>query len=925
MRSGKQLITVLLLAFGLLAPWNGTALAEDEDERLIDATPAASTSDDGRVRDRQQKDGEGADRQQFTGEGADRQQFNRDGDGADRQQFTGEGADRQQFNRESEQAEPQPKDRQQFEDEVVAADRQPEIEDRQQKGTDDGKPARTAEPSFDDINQGAPDTRQKGGTDNSLPIDPGFALPERHGPPGRGPRGDVKWELVDGDNQGGTKEAREALARELFGTGIGFSPQDLRAATRAELADILIWLEDALKREKDFADNLSRTAKKIERKKKDMARMSLGELYKERVGGWFDHQKDADDMRVAMDFKRFLQDRANRPGAERGNIYRLLLQDVDHLIMLSAPAYGVSISKEEIRSVKKVEAKFRDGKNKGVFQFPASYVMGLMLDRHALRAAIESKSFARRPRPGKGGDYGSDPWVDQADQWGRDQGGDIDVGYGKGGGKPRSPGYDDGYGPRRGKGGDSVDRDLRRVMGQTARVGTAIFDANDRHAQRMTEIDREYDRRRKEMDGGPMAPSGNVNEAGIERAIKDADGMLDQVRERQRAVVNLISQWRQAQDPVAQRNLEANIRGLAYGGSDPNRPSPDSLIGMLNSPRLKQALAYANRGAQSGNPAFQSAASRIFGAGGKLDRIQRTQHEVVGQFLRDRDQDRRGKGDPNDPLAGDPNRPVYGPDGRPLPPGDPRRNGPGAPDDGRFGPGVRNTGSPLPGGGNPQVASDPNQRLQQVTNALQDPNLTPAERANLQAEQQRLQQQIQKQQQAAAAATAANQPTATTAGTTAQGPRAPVSAADAEAAAKAKMPNVPNTYGISPPALTDDELRAAAAPVIQAEVAKMNEQLKARGMTVNEYLQYSGKGVQSTGRPPGDHVQMWIQRFPGVRAAMEKAAQEAHARKLKELTTQEMARVQTAPAPTVQNPAAVATPLPSQVGSGPAGAIVEPR
>ena len=131
------------------------------------------------------------------------------------------------------------------------------------------------------------------------------------------------------------------------------------------------------------------------------------------------------------------------------------------------------------------------------------------------------------------------------------------------------------------------------------------------------------------------------------------------------------------------------------------------------------------------------------------------------------------------------------------------------------------------------------------------------------------------------------------------------------------MPSMANSYGVSPPILSDAELQAAAGPVIQAEVAKRNQQLAAKGITTNEFMQYQGKGVTSTGKPPGDHYQLWIQQVPAVKEAMARAAQEAYNRKLKELTDQEIASAPPPPPPP-QNPTSQA------VGKSP-GAVVESR
>ncbi len=62
-------------------------------------------------------------------------------------------------------------------------------------------------------------------------------------------------------------------------------------------------------------------------------------------------------------------------------------------------------------------------------------------------------------------------------------------------------------------------------------------------------------------------------------------------------------------------------------------------------------------------------------------------------------------------------------------------------------------------------------------------------------------------------------------------------------------------------------IKAALDPLINAKVDQFNEQLKAKGVTVNADLQYSGKGIQSTGLPANhDRYQMWLTRFPELRA-----------------------------------------------------------
>ncbi len=715
-------------------------------------------------------------------------------------------------------------------------------------------------------------------------------LTERHGPPGRGPKGEIKWELVDSGDQTGSKESREALAKEIFGTGIGFSSQDLRAATRGELVDLLLWLNDLEKREAEFAKNLERTGKKLERKKKAMSQMSLGELYKERVGGWFDHQKNADDMKVSLSFKRFLQDRAFGPNAERNNIYVKLLYDVDHLITLAAPAYGVTLAKNDVKRLSVLEPKFKEDNTKGAFQFTATYLTSLLLDRNSLKAAIQQKGY--RGRPGKGGNYDANLPIDLPDQWGKpaNAGSDMDLGSGNSG--------------NRGRGNSGMDPETRRTMRDMARAGTQIFDANAQYDKNQALIEQQW-QQNQQMLNGPAAPGGVENEAGMQRAISDVDTILDQIRAKQRQVLDLITRWRQETNPTAKANLEANIRGLTYGGQSPSQATPDSLLGMLNNQQLKAAMSYASKAGQSQNAAFRSAYARIFGPAGKLDRVQRTQREVISKFLMDRDQDRNKAGAGMPGGAFDPNNPN----------GNVNSGMPGAP--GQNG-AVDANGNPLPANGLGQQATDPNQRIQQINQALQDPNLTPQERQNLQAEQQRLQQQVAQQQ--ATAAAARNAATAVPAGA----PAAPTTAAPVkaltEAEAAAKIPQVPNSYGVAPMVCPDAELQAAAAPVIAAEVAKMNQELSAKGITVNEFLQYSGKGVTSTGKPAGDHYKMWADRFPGVKAAMVAAAQAAQARKVKELMAS-----QPAAQPAVQ-PVATPTALPSQSNGGSvAGAITEPR
>jgi hypothetical protein len=917
MVSTRPVLSVLVLTLAVLLG-SGVALAREPvpttpppDDPLVIDIPVDPGTGDRQQGDRQQDDWQQDDWQQDDMQQGDRQQEDRQQD--DRQQEDRQQADRQQEDRQQDdmqQADRQQEDRQQADrqqeddwqqtdDPIVSEDRQQEDrqqDDRQQADVvvspDKGK---DRAPGYEDLSGVS--------AEQAVTADQGFDKPgavvkpisERHGPPGRGPKGKIKWELVDSGDQTGSKEVREALAKEIFGTGIGFSSQDLRAATRGELVDLLLWLNDLEKREAEFAKNLERTGKKLERKKKAMAQMSLGELYKERVGGWFDHQKNADDMKVTLSFKRFLQDRAFGPNAERNNIYVKLLYDIDHLITLAAPAYGVTLAKNDVKRLSVLEPKFKEDNTKGTFQFTATYLMSLLLDRNSLKAAIQQKGYRGRPGKANGDSYSAELPIDLPDQWGKpaNAGSDMDLGTG-------------GYGNRGNRNsGGGIDPNTRATMRDLARAGTQIMDANAQYDKNQAQIEQQWQQNQATLNG-PAAPGGVENEAGMQRAISDVDTILDQIRARQRQVLDLITRWRQETNATVKANLEANIRGLTYGQS-PSQPTADSLLGMLNNQQLKAAMSYASKSGQSQNAAFRSAYARIFGPAGKLDRVQRTQREVISKFLMDRDQDKSKAGAGMPGGAFDPNDPN-GPANSGMP-GAPGQNGTTA---------GTNTGSALPANGLGQQATDPNQRIQQINQALQDPNLTPQERQNLQAEQQRLQQQ--QAAQAAAAQAAAAQAAAVPAGA----PAAPTTAAPAkaltEAEAAAKIPQVPNSYGVAPMVCPDSELQAAAAPVIAAEVAKMNQELASKGITVNEFLQYSGKGVTSTGKPAGDHYKMWCDRFPGVKAAMVAAAQAAQARKVKELMA-----AQPVAQPAVQ-PVATPTALPSQTGgSSVAGAITEPR
>ncbi len=916
MLSGRLLISALLLV-SLLAFVTGDTAQAQSDDRFDYSDDWSLPSDTGSAN---------------RGSGSD------DPSGTTRQDWE-DFSWRRGSNGSSDSA-PDPQESRQ-DDSIVSDDRQqdddlPPRREQEDTGRDNSGP----DISFDGIEEAGP-SQPRRAADPSVSQSQDFyqdaPLRGRKGPPGRGPMGDFKWEKVDGGNQDGTSASREALAKQIFGTGVGFATQDLRDATRAELVDILMWLQDALKREKGYNQNLERTAKKIERKKKSLARMSLGELFKERVGGAFDHQKDTDDYRISMDFKRFLQDRAFGRDAEEGNIYRRLLFDMDHLIMTAGPAYKVDVSREDVSSVRKLTSLFERDLDKGAFQFPATYVMGLILDAKRLKRAISSKDYAGRPPRDDSGGKGSsgkgsgDDYFDdyrERDQWGRDrdQSSDLDFG-GKGprkgssdenfGGKPRGPGSDQG----------GITKGQRELFGDIARAGTQVLDANDRYDRDMADIDREWEAGRpgKPTDSNVVTPE---MERGIMAAVGDSDRGLDQIRALQRKVLDQITSWRRTRDPRARARIEANIRGMVYG-RDPRQPAPNSVMGMLGNPRLKQALGFARRAEQTENPALRSAYSRIFGPGGKEDRVLRTQKDTISRFLTDRDRDRQQGRDPNNPQSPGSDNPL-----------DPRfedRNpqGPQSPtsptsDDGRFNDrpnsndlannnGGDNPASALPGGGNQGGARDPNQRIAQIDQALTDPNLTPQERQALQAERDRLQQQIQQQQNQgntnpAAPVTAAQQ--------TVAGPR---NRAEAETIARGKMPQVANSYGVNPMVLSDAELQAAANPIIMAEVAKWNEQLKDKGITVNQYMQYSGKGVTSTGKPPGDHFKLWIERVPAVKAAMIEAAQKAEAAKLAALTDAEMSKVPQQNAGSQNQPISQAAPPPSNDRAPTTGAITEPR
>ncbi|MBI4866223.1 MAG: hypothetical protein HY816_04660 [Candidatus Wallbacteria bacterium] len=158
--------------------------------------------------------------------------------------------------------------------------------------------------------------------------------------------------------------------------------------------------------------------------------------------------------------------------------------------------------------------------------------------------------------------------------------------------------------------------------------------------------------------------------------------------------------------------------------------------------------------------------------------------------------------------------------------------------------------------------------------------------------------------------------------------------------ARSKVPVIPNTYGIDPAVLTPEEIKAALDPLINAKVDQFNEQLKAKGVTVNADLQYSGKGIQSTGLPANhDRYQMWLTRFPELRAGANQAAQAkfqkllqeqvnalsaGRAEQLRQLAAQ---RQQQTPSPTAvaQTPAApVQTPATPTGPAAPVATTIAP-
>jgi hypothetical protein len=94
--------------------------------------------------------------------------------------------------------------------------------------------------------------------------------------------------------------------------------------------------------------------------------------------------------------------------------------------------------------------------------------------------------------------------------------------------------------------------------------------------------------------------------------------------------------------------------------------------------------------------------------------------------------------------------------------------------------------------------------------------------------------------------------------------------------ARARVPLVPNSYGVTPAVFTDDQIRAILDPLIDAELARENAKLGGKGLTMNKYRQLVGTSggtvIRSAGRPDYDHYREWLKASPGLLAAVNEQA-----------------------------------------------------
>lgn len=670
---------------------------------------------------------------------------------------------------------------------------------------------------------------------------------------------DFEWELVDSLNQDGPREAREKLAKTIFGSGVGFVEEDIRDGSPEDMRALMEFLDETARRER-FSKNLEWTIGKLERKKKYLSQLSLGELYQERVKGIGDGQNDKEDYEVTVAFISFLKERISRSRNPRSRqALRNMLMDVQRLVAVAGPAYKVDLSEEDVLNQSTLSRKFDHDLDKGAFQFSATYIMGLVLDRRRLDDAMSGR-FSRRPqrRRGSGGrgdgfDYGQqwDPFA----QAPRRRGADGRDQYGR---RRRGPGAPGGRDER----GRRLDPNGRRAAAQTLDTALRIWEQDRRN---------DADRRKRQdelgLRNGPGAPGDGGRTQEVMGLLARVDRHLDRIRDRQREAIRGIAQYRRTRDPVGKARIEQGVRRIVYG-SDPARPQSGTILGMLDDPNFRRDMATLRNARNIDSPSVASAVSRIFAQGGKYDRIQRTQRETIAKFLTeaDRRRDRRRPGDDRDPRD----------------PRGPRDRGPQAPGDtdgGRnrdFAGGRNDDGVRLPGDdANRDRAQTPRDRIAQIDRALQDPNLTPGERDQLQQERDRLRQQLARQGDDPASQAGRQGPGApSNAASTASAPAK--TRAQIQAEVQAQFASVPNTYGVSPATMSDGEIRGMLDGLIAAELAKKNAELAKKGLVMNDRMQITGKSgsanISAVGSPDFDKYREWMRKVPSLKSAVDKAA-----------------------------------------------------
>jgi hypothetical protein len=100
---------------------------------------------------------------------------------------------------------------------------------------------------------------------------------------------------------------------------------------------------------------------------------------------------------------------------------------------------------------------------------------------------------------------------------------------------------------------------------------------------------------------------------------------------------------------------------------------------------------------------------------------------------------------------------------------------------------------------------------------------------------------------------------------------------------------VPNSYGIEPPTLTDEEIRALLEPLIAAQIVEANRRAPP-GLSLTRYGTWVGTTktttIKQVGKPDGgDEYAFWLSHAPNLRQAAVQAAQTKFAAQASQLAS----------------------------------------